>query len=69
MNILQIQSMLRAVGYTPGIQGDLCLQTQRSLKAFQRDLKLPPSGEPDWNTVQKLKRCYVNMRQRTLTSL
>lgn len=69
MNILQIQSMLRSVGYTPGMKGELCLQTQRSLKAFQRDLKLESTGEPDWDTIQKLKRCYVHMRQRTLTSV
>lgn len=63
MNTLQTQLMLRSVGYTPGTTGKLDDQTQRSLKAFQRDVKLPATGMMDADTKQLLKRCYVNIRQ------
>ncbi len=58
----QVQSLLRRVGYSAPLNGEVDLQTQRSLRAFQRDLRLSPTGVVDDHTLSVLEHCVQNLR-------
>lgn len=61
-----VQSLLRRVGYSSPIHGEVDAQTFRSLKAFQRDLQLSPTGACDDATLDKLERCAQNQRPEVM---
>lgn len=63
MGILEAKKLLRTIGYTPTNSEILDRQTQRSIKAFQRDLKIHPSGVVDKETEVKLRECFNNFKK------
>lgn len=61
--IRDMQRRLRRVGYSCPVTGIFDTPSTRSLKAFQRDLRLSPSGELDRRSDDVLRRCADNMTQ------
>lgn len=55
-----IQRMLRRVGYSNPVDGEDTEKTRRSIRCFQRDLRLEPTGLMDNKTLDKLTACFTN---------
>ncbi|BBN98254.1 S41 family peptidase [Sporolactobacillus terrae] len=59
--IANAQKMLKAAGQNPGrTDGYFSKQTQQALKAFQKENKLPESGEIDQKTADALQQATLN---------
>lgn len=59
-DVKRYQGMLRRVGYSVEVTGTFCNRFEKSIKIFQRDLRLPVTGQLDLLTYETLERCYVN---------
>ena len=54
-SIMTAQIMLRQLGYKPGTaDGILGPQTKRAIRAFQRNKRLPITGELDYDTMANM---------------
>ncbi len=66
-DVMEIQAMLRKLGYDPGvIDGIFGLQTQRAVKQFQRDFGLMPDGVIGLNTYRVMERFLLGYDTYTI---